>query len=146
MDLKGERVIKSTPERLYEVLTDPKALIRAMPGLKTLEEESPGVYRAELEMGVAAIRGKYQGEMRLVDQNPPHSYRMKMKGQGSTGFVEIDLGTALEQTEAGTRLSYDGVAQVGGKVAGVGQRLLSGVATLILNQFFGAIEKIAANP
>ncbi|MCL6563230.1 MAG: carbon monoxide dehydrogenase subunit G [Firmicutes bacterium] len=143
MDLNGEKVIKAAPERVYQLLTDPAVLTEVMPGLKRLTETAPGVYQAEMEMGVAAIRGRYQGEMQIVDPEPPHRYRLKMKGQGPGGFVDVDLTTELESVPEGTRVVYRGVAQVGGKVAGVGQRLIGGVASMILGQFFGGIEKRA---
>lgn len=94
-------------------------------------------------MGVAAIRGRYQGEMQILDPDPPHAYRLKMKGQGPGGFVDVELETRLEALPEGTRVTYRGVAQIGGKVAGVGQRLIGGVASMILGQFFGGIEKMA---
>lgn len=146
MELNGTKWMPATPDRVYQVLTDPDLLTQAMPGLKQLTGVSPGVYDAVMEMGVAAIRGRYQGTMRILDEDKPHSYRLEMKGQGPGGFVDINLGIALKAQEQdqkdGTELTYQGTAQVGGKVAGVGQRLMSGVASMILGQFFGRVEKL----
>lgn len=140
MELKGQKLILAPPERLYAALTNPDVLLEAMPGLKKLDELEPGRFAAEMEMGVASIRGRYRGEMQITDPVPPASYRLAMKGQGPGGFVDVEMRVQLAGQGHATSLVYDGVAKVGGKVAGVGQRLLNGVAALILSQFFKGIE------
>lgn len=146
MELKGQKLIPVPPERLYAALTDPNVLIGAMPGLKTLDELAPGRFAAEMDMGVASIRGRYRGEMEIADPIPPASYRLVMRGEGPGGFVQVEMKVSMESQGHATSLVYDGVAKVGGKVAGVGQRLLSGVAALILSQFFKGIEHHVMDP
>ena len=143
MNLKGHRIIEASPEICFQLLTDPEALVRTMPGLKRLEPLEDGTYHADMEMGVAAIRGRYSGTMALQDVIAPASYRLVMDGQGPGGFVNINLSVRFERLEAGCDVIYEGEAKVGGTVAGVGQRMLSGVATYIMNDFFGKVAKEA---
>ena len=141
MELKGTKMIAGSPLRLYQALVNPKVLLGAMPGLKRLEPTGPGAYSAEMEMGVSSIRGRYQGELVIDETAPPEAYRLHMKGQGPGGFIDVAMDVQLEIQGSATALHYTGDAKVGGRVAGVGQRLLGGVASLVLTQFFSAIEE-----
>ncbi|MDA8194089.1 MAG: carbon monoxide dehydrogenase subunit G [Thermaerobacter sp.] len=143
MQLEGHKTIPSTPDRVYGLLTDPEVLVRTMPGLKRMTPTGDGRYDAEMEMGVAAIRGRYEGWMTIEDAVLGQSYRLRMEGQGPGGFVAVDMAVTLSPTDEGTDLRYVGQAKVGGTVAGVGQRMLSGVASFIMGQFFGAVAKEA---
>ncbi len=146
MDLTGHKVLEVSVERAYEIMTDPEVLIRTMPGLHSLTPREPGIFDAQLELGVAAIKGRYAGEMRMVDPDPPRSYRMVMEGQGPKGFVSVNMLVTLSPAETHpdyTDLHYEGEAHVGGAVAGVGQRVLAGVASLIMGKFFSALAKEA---
>lgn len=146
MDLNGHKILEAPVERAYKIMTDPDVLIRTMPGLESLTPREPGVFDARLELGVAAIKGRYAGEMRMVDADPPRSYRMVMEGQGPKGFVSVNMVVTLTAGSSNpdyTDLHYEGEAHVGGAVAGVGQRVLAGVASLIMGKFFSALAKEA---
>ena len=143
MLLDGHRVIHATCLQTYELLMKPDVLVRAMPGLKSLTEIGDGVYQAKMEMGVAAIKGKYSGELRMEDKRPGESYVLQMHGTGPGGFVDVNMTVILSESPDGTDLHYSGAANVGGTVAGVGQRVLSGVANIIIGQFFSAMAKEA---
>ncbi len=136
-------MIEASPDLCFRLLTDPKVLVRTMPGLKRLEPREDGTYHADMEMGVAAIRGRYTGTMAMHDVEHPVSYRLVMDGQGPGGFVSINLSVRFNPVEEGCDVLYEGEAKVGGTVAGVGQRMLSGVATYIMNDFFGRVAKEA---
>ena len=143
MQLKGQKSIEASPEVCFRLLTDPAVLVRTMPGLKRMEPMGDGTYQADMEMGVAAIRGRYSGTLAMQDIVPNTSYRMVMDGQGPGGFVNVNLSVQFVPQEASCNVVYEGEAKVGGTVAGVGQRMLSGVATFIMNQFFGNVAKEA---
>ncbi len=143
MKVDGHKRIAASREETYRMLTDPSVLVRTMPGLKALVLVEDGSYAAEMEMGVASIKGKYQGRMEIIDQVPAESYRLVMNGQGPGGFVTVTMLVSFESQDADTEVVYSGEAQVGGTVAGVGQRMLSGVAGYIVNQFFTSIAKEA---
>lgn len=147
MRLNGHVTVPADPDTTYNLLTSPDVLIKSMPGLKSLTPvaEGPGVanYTAEMEVGVAAIKGKYAGTMSIVDPKPGQGYRLQVNGQGPGGFVEVGLDISLAAKGEATEVTYNGEARIGGTIAGVGQRMLSGVASLILNQFFQGIVKAA---
>jgi hypothetical protein len=143
MKLDGHKIMAVGPVQAYELLIDPEVLVRTMPGLKSLTPNGEGGYHAEMEMGVAAIKGKYSGEMRMEDMHPGESYRLRMHGQGPGGFVDVNMTVTLSSTPEGSDLHYQGDANVGGTIAGVGQRVLSGVANIIIGQFFSAMAKEA---
>ena len=144
MQLSGSKSFPTSPAQTYALLTNPDVLMRAMPGLKSLTARSATLYEAVIEVGVAAIKGTYQGTLEMKDVTPGQGYRMVVHGEGALGFMDADVRVDLVENEAsGTDLTYEGEAKVGGTVAGVGQRVLSGVAKLIINQFFNGLLKEA---
>ena len=143
MNLKGHKVVEASPALCYQLLTDPEVLVRTMPGLKRMEPIGGNKYTADLEMGVAAIRGRYAGTLEIQDAVEGQSYRLVMDGQGSGGFVNVNMKVGFQPIEKGCDVTYEGEAKIGGTVAGVGQRMLSGVASFIMNQFFSAVAKEA---
>lgn len=143
MQLKGHKMIDASPAVCYRLLTDPEVLVRTMPGLKRMEPTGDNTYEADLEMGVAAIRGRYNGTLSFRDTVEGSSYRMVMEGQGPGGFVNVDMTVQFQEQDQGCDVTYEGEAKVGGTVAGVGQRMLSGVASFIVNQFFGHVANEA---
>src|SRR5688572_32576210 len=93
-----------------------------------------------VSVGVGAIRGTYAGEVHLTDQERPTSYVMRASGAGAPGQVRATVTINLEPNGAGTTLTYSADAVVGGPVAGVGQRMMTGVAKRMAGQFFKAID------
>jgi carbon monoxide dehydrogenase subunit G len=135
VDIRGDVFLPAAPDQVKAALHDPTVLQRVLPGCEALEEESPGVYRARLSMGIAAVRGRYEGRLVLGED------QLTVSGQGSAGFVEAKIPYRLEAEGEGTRLHYDGEAKVGGLLAGVGQRVLGGVSRVILDQFWANFAK-----
>ncbi|WAH37751.1 SRPBCC family protein [Alicyclobacillus dauci] len=143
MHISGTKTVQLTPTETYQLLTDEHVLARAFPGVKRLTAVSDYEYEADLEVGVAGIKGRYKGRIQMRDVVKPKSYRLLVNGEGPMGFMESDVKINLEEQGGGTQISYDGDATVGGTVAGVGQRVLSGVAKLLIGQFFNGIAKEA---
>lgn len=145
MKLAGTQNIPGPPERAYSLLTDPAVLVHTMPGLKMLEpqDDTEDAYRAVMEIGIAAIRGQYQGQMQFTDRVPNQSYQLLLQGQGPGGFVTVQMQVTFEEQGPETRIGYLGEANVGGTIAAVGQRMLSGIANHIVHQFFAAINQAA---
>lgn len=143
MQLTGTKSFPTNPEVTYQIITDPEKIKKAMPGLKELVATSETFYEAKMEVGVAGIKGSYEGTLEMKDVSPPNHYRLIVQGEGSMGFMEADVLVNLAESGSGTDVTYSGDAKVGGTVAGVGQRVLSGVAKLIINQFFNALVKEA---
>jgi hypothetical protein len=136
MRLDGQTVVDAPVERLWEVLNDVELLRKHMPGCESLTEVGPGAYEAVLSIGVAAIKGRYTAKLHMVDADPPHGYTLCVEGSGKPGFVKGEGQVRLAPTEGGTELTYSGDLQIGGMIARVGQRLISGLAQRMTRQFF----------
>lgn len=141
MDLNGHQTIDAVPLELYRLMTEPTILVRTMPGLTQMEPIGDNHYRADMNMGVAAIKGRYTGQVEFRDAVPGQSFRMMIEGHGPGGFVTMNLHVILTADPPGTFVQYAGDVQIGGMLAALGQRLLSGIATIIIKQFFGNLAK-----
>jgi uncharacterized protein len=97
-----------------------------------------------MKVGVAAIKGTFEGKVRLFDLEPPNRYKMALEGSGGPGFVRGEASMELSDIEGGTRVSYSADVQVGGLIASVGQRMLGGVSKMMLEQFFTRMTDILA--
>lgn len=146
MKVGGTHQFSAMPERVWNVLTDAKALAGVLPGCQRLTEIAPGTYEMELRVGVAGIKGSYQGTVRLENLLPKQSFRMTVEGKGVPGFVKGTGDIHLEDNSAGTLLRYYGDLQVGGTLAAVGQRLIQSAARMIIEQFFSALDRVAGQP
>jgi carbon monoxide dehydrogenase subunit G len=140
VNLDGSAVLHADPERVWSVITDPAVLARTIPGCESLEQVGDDEYKMNVSVGVGAIRGTYAGEVRLADQQRPTSYVMHASGAGAPGQVRATVTINLEPNGDGTKLTYSADAVVGGPVAGVGQRMISGVAKRMAGVFFKAID------
>ena len=141
MKIEGTHEVRAARGRVFAALTDPEVLRRCIPGCESLEQTGEGTYAATLKTGVGAIKGVFKGSVRLEDVRPPEHYRMVVEGRGQPGFLkgtgELDLE---ERAPDLTLVRYAGDVQVGGTIAGVGQRMILGAAKMMATQFFTAIE------
>jgi carbon monoxide dehydrogenase subunit G len=144
--LDGSAVLSAPPQEVWSVITDPAVLARTIPGCVSLEQVGEDSYRMNVAVGVGAVRGSYAGEVHLTDQQPPSSYVMHASGAGAPGQVRATVPISLEAVDGGTRVTYSADAVVGGPVAGVGQRMIVGVAKRMAGQFFTAIDAELAGP
>ena len=142
MNLDGSAVLHADPDRVWAIITDPAVLARTIPGCESLEQVGDDEYKMNVTVGVGAIRGTYAGEVKLSDQVRPSSYVMHASGAGGPGNVRATVNIGLEPNgnEGTTKLTYSADAVVGGPGAGVGQRMISGVAKRMAGQFFKAID------
>ncbi|MDQ3810715.1 MAG: carbon monoxide dehydrogenase subunit G [Chloroflexota bacterium] len=136
MKVEGVYTFPASPEKVWELLLDPDSLRSCIPGAESLTETSPDHWDAVMKVGVAAIRGTYKGKVAIVDKQPPGQYTLQVEGSGGPGFVKGTAVVTLEAEGEGTRVKVEGDGQVGGMLAGVGQRMLPGVARMLMNQFF----------
>jgi uncharacterized protein len=146
VNLDGSAVLSAAPEQVWAVITDPAVLARTIPGCESLQQVGENSYTMAVSAGVGAIRGKYAGEVRLSDLSFPKSYVMHASGSGGPGSVRATVQIRLEPSDAGTELTYSADAVVGGAVAGVGQRMITGVAKRMAGQFFSAVDRELAEP
>ena len=146
MNLDGSAVLSAAPEEVWSLLTDPAVLARTIPGCESLQQVGEDSYTMVITAGVGAIRGRYAGEVRLSDLSFPTSYVMHASGSGGPGSVRATVQIALAPSDAGTELTWSADAVVGGAVAGVGQRMISGVAKRMAGQFFTAVDEELTAP
>jgi uncharacterized protein len=142
--LEGTFKIPAARKRVYEHLLNPDSLAKSLPGCQKLEPQADGSYRAEMKVGIAAVKGTYHGRVEILDPVPPEHFRMKVEGQGTGGFMKAEGTLALSGDGAETEIRYAGEAQVGGVIASVGQRLILAAAKQVVNQFFQAFSKVLA--
>jgi carbon monoxide dehydrogenase subunit G len=141
MKLEGSYDVKAPRQKVWSAFLDPETLRKAIPGCEKLEMSAPDEYKATLKIGVGAVKGTFEGKVRLSDQKPSDSYRLAAEGSGGPGFVRADTLISLSDIEGGTRVSYSADVQVGGLIAGVGQRMLGGVSKMMADQFFNRMSE-----
>lgn len=143
MKVTGSAGLGAPRDRVWQALHDPTVLVQTIPGCERLETIAPDAYRMTVTAGVGSIRGKYDGEVHLTDQSPPDSFVLKAKGAGGPGTVDASVRVSLaEDGDGRTLLTYDADALVGGMLAGVGQRMLAGVAKRTAGEFFTAVDDV----
>jgi uncharacterized protein len=141
MKLDGDYVFAATVQEVWDALFDPTVLAAVMPGCEKLELVD-GSYLGEIKVKVGPIQGKFSGKVDLLDKVEPTSYRMIVDGRGAQGFVKATASIQLAQDGTGTKIRYESEAQVGGKIASVGQRLVETSARAIVKQ---SLEGLAEN-
>ena len=141
MKIAGSANIGQSPEKVFAALTDPAVLTRTLPGCQSLEQIGPDSYKMVISAGVAAIKGSYVGQVQLSNRVPPNSFTMRASGSGAPGTIQAEVQITLTAEGAGTLLTYDADAVVGGVIAGVGQRVLGGVAKKTAGEFFKSVDR-----
>ena len=131
---------RHTRERVYAALIEPDILKSAIPGCESLDKIGDNIYAATLKAGVGAIKGSFKGEVRLEDMRAPEHYRLSVQGKGAVGFAKGSADFDLEEKDGGTLIKYSGEMQIGGPIAGVGQRMIQGAAKMMASQFFAKLE------
>jgi 2-furoyl-CoA dehydrogenase large subunit len=143
----GEVILCAPVEEVWRRLLDANELAAIVPGCRELKQEAPDRYSAQVVIGVAGIRGSYDAQVELRDKKERNSLRLIAKAQGALGFgAGSALVTLRPEADGRTRLSYQYEADVGGKVAAVGQRMLGSVTRYLIAQFFSALERRIAPP
>ena len=144
LQARGEVEIAATPEQVFAVLLDPAALARVIPGCHALVADGPNRYRADVTVGVGLVKARYAARIELSEIDAPRRLRLAGTGRSSLGTGGGDGVVTLEETTSGTILRYDYRAQVGGKVAMVGGRMLEGAARIIVAQLFDSLGRQAS--
>jgi uncharacterized protein len=134
MKIGGEYTFDGPQAVVWEMLLDPDVLGRVLPGAEKLERTGENEFEGALRMKVGPVQGNFQGKVRLEDIDPPNGYTMQVDGRGAPGFVKATGHLKLSADGERTKMVYDGDAQVGGKLAAVGQRLVESSARAIIGQ------------
>lgn len=134
MKIGGEYTFDGPQDVVWEALLDPQVLASVLPGAEKLDLVGENEYEGALKLKVGPVQGQFMGKVRLEDIQPPESYTMHVDGKGAPGFVKAVGHLKLTGEGDTTRLDYDGDANVGGRLASVGQRLVETSARAIIKQ------------
>ena len=147
MDMTGERRIPAPRQKVWDALNDPEVLKAAIPGCKSLEKTSDTDMKATAAVRIGPISAQFTGKVQLLDLNPPTSYRIAGEGQGGVaGFANGGATVHLSDDGAFTLLQYEVKAQVGGKIAQLGARLIDATAKQMSDQFFDRFSAEVSAP
>lgn len=137
MDMRGEYRIPASRERVWAALNDPEMLRLALPGCETLEKLSDNLLAATVVAKVGPVKAKFNGNVTLSNLNPPESYTISGEGKGgAAGFAKGGADVRLVEEGDITILTYTAKADVGGKLAQIGSRLIDGTAKKMADEFF----------
>jgi len=141
MQVTGEFVFRDARDLVWALLNDEEALAKCAPGCERLVREGPDEYAVTMKIGLAAIKGTYDGKLRITGKQEPETMTLIIEATGSGGFANVFGHMDLVDQGETTRVAYDWDVQVGGPVAMVGQRVLGGVAKWIIGEFFATAQK-----
>jgi carbon monoxide dehydrogenase subunit G len=141
LKLSGNYTVPIERERAYRLMQDPAVLARAMPGCDHLALIAPDEYEMRMKMVFSSIQGLFAGKVRIADRNPPEGFRLIVEGSGKIGFMKGEGLLTFTSLYTSTDIHYEGDVQVGGMIAGVGQRLLDTTSRFLIKKFF---EKLTA--
>ncbi|HXD39463.1 MAG TPA: carbon monoxide dehydrogenase subunit G [Ramlibacter sp.] len=137
MDMQGSRALAVTQQQAWEALNDPQALRACIPGCDKFESTGENQYAVGVAVKVGPVAAKFAGKISLSDVKPPDSYTIGFDGQGgAAGFGKGNAQVTLTPQGTGCELAYTVHAQVGGKIAQLGQRLVDGAAKSMAEDFF----------
>ena len=141
MTMQGEVQLGASREAVWAKLNDPEVLKACIPGCEELERtEDNNGFRAAAKMKVGPVSARFKGKVALSDLDPPNGYRISGEG-GVAGFAKGGATVKLDEKDGGTLLTYDVEAQIGGKLAQLGQRLINGAAKKLADEFFANFAK-----
>ena len=146
MEMTGEQLIHASQADTWTALNDPEVLKACIPGCESIERSGENEYVVQMTARVGPVSAKFKGKMALSDIKPPHSYAIAFEGQGGVaGFAKGSAAVSLAAEGHDTRLSYTAKANVGGKLAQIGSRLVDAAANKVAGEFFASFnEKMSA--
>ncbi len=139
--LEGSYTFDGPRDVVWEVLMDPDALAKALPGVQSMEKVDENTYKATMNVRVGPVQGRFQGTVKMSDVRPPEGYHLLVEGSGPQGFVKGEGDLHLEDQGEKTLLTYTLESQVGGRIAGVGQRLIESTAKSLIRQGLNALNR-----
>ena len=143
MELTGEQIIKANRDTVFAALNDPDILKEAIPGCESLEKTSDNGFNAVVGLRVGPVTAKFNGSVTLENLNPPESYTLVGEGKGgAAGFAKGKADVVLEPDADGTLLKYTVKADLGGKIAQLGARLMQSTANKLSGEFFGKFAEL----
>ena len=142
MKLSGSYQINLSKEKVWEALNDPEILKKAIPGCEEFTKNSDTEFTATATNKIGPFNASFTGDIELTDLDPPNSYKITGSGNSPVGFASGEATVKLEDNEKGTNLIYEVQANVGGKIAQVGSRLIDMTAKKMADIFFGKFSEL----
>ena len=143
MEMTGEYRIPAPRQRVWEALNDPEILKQCIPGCEELEKKSDTEFEARVLAKVGPVKARFKGKVELSDIRAPESYVISGEGKGGpAGFARGSATVRLEEVDGATVLRYEARADVGGKLAQIGSRLVQGTAKKMADEFFGKFTEV----
>lgn len=147
MTMSGDFVLPADKPTVWAKLNDPDVLKACIPGCQSLDKTSDTSFAAVAKVKVGPVGATFKGKVNLTDIDAPNGYRISGEGEGGVaGFAKGGAVVKLEDVEGGTKLTYDVEAQIGGKLAQLGGRLINGVAKKMADEFFANFAKAVSAP
>lgn len=140
MKVEGSYTFNAPRDIVWESMLDPEVLKNTLPGVQELERSGENDYRAAMKIRIGPVQGLYKGTVNLSDLSPPESCRLHVDGRGAPGFVNGDGELRLEAQGDKTVMRYSGDAQVGGRLASVGQRLMESSTQAMISQSLESLD------
>jgi uncharacterized protein len=145
MDITGERRIPAPQRRVWDALNDPDILRHSLPGCQSLERTGEHEFTATITAKIGPVSATFKGKVELSDLDPPNGYTLVGRGQGGpAGFAKGSARVTLTASGEETVLRYRAEIDIGGKLASVGSRLITGVASTMADEFFGRFCRAVA--
>ena len=142
MELQGERRLPVDRAAAWSALNDPERLRAAIPGCESMERTGENEYRVRIVAALGPVRSKFRGTLRVEDIVAPERYTLRFEGEGgAAGFAKGSANVSLVDEGAATLVKYAVLAQVGGRIAQVGSRLIDSAALKLADDFFAAFER-----
>jgi carbon monoxide dehydrogenase subunit G len=140
--MTGEQLIPASQQDTWKALNDPEVLKACVPGCESITKVNENEYQVQMTARVGPVSAKFRGRLSLFDMKPPHSYSLAFEGQGgAAGFAKGAAQVKLAPKDDHTVLAYDVKANVGGKLAQIGSRLVDAAAKKVADEFFGNFTK-----
>ncbi len=137
MVMTGEQQLDASRETVWAKLIDPAVLKSCIPGCETLDVIGENEFQAVATNRIGPVKARFKGKVRLTDMDPPNGYKISGEGDGGVaGFAKGGASVRLTDKDGGTLLTYNVEAQIGGKLAQLGQRLVNGAAKKLADDFF----------
>jgi uncharacterized protein len=140
MEIKATYPFDAPASHVWNALMDPAIVCSCIPGCRELRPAGENRYETELSVAVSVVTGTFKGSIALEDQVPNRSYKLVVEGSGATGFVRGHSMITLNEEAGKTLVDVVGDVQIGGAIARVGQRLLSGVSKMMMDRFFECLR------
>jgi len=142
MKLEGEHIFDGPREQVWQIVRDPDVLVTALPGATDLNQVGENEYEGEMNVRIGPVAGLFSGRIVVSDEVPPESYTLAVEGKGSPGFAKgIGHVQLIEQSDGTTLMKYEGEVQIGGRLAGVGQRLIDTASKSMIRQGLEALNQ-----